>query len=297
MSLSIISVPFSGWKSHLKDMGRGGRPTALYVLAMVILTAPGDVHSVLSSGPAKYAHAAEALPGLRKGEGLGEGSLCPCSGAEAAAASMTTMTTSKMIPLLRLRGGGLYKKFRKGLPLNAEEKAFFDKVKRIGLNRVIQEAEGPTRRELAEKKTNEESRGKRKAKVEEKSERIKAGTAKKLAILEGGSKGGGEGGRGGGRPQREGEKLRIGGQPSRPSLLLAKKNAAALLAGKDKEGVEGNGDGEGDADEVMAITDVGGKSKGGGKAGKAKEGQRKGAGADKSVKRGSLFDEAMKHKI
>jgi hypothetical protein len=278
-------------------MGRGGRATALCVLVMLISTAPGDVHSVLSSGPGRFAHAAEAQPSLRKGEGLGEGSLCPCSWAEAAAAStkttMTMTTTSKVIPLLRMRGGGLHKKFLKGLPLNAEEKAFFDKVKRIGLNRVMQEAEGPTRRELAEKKTKEMSRGKRKAKVEEKSERIKAGTAKKLAILDGGSKGGGEGGRGGGRPQREGEKLRIGGQPSRPSLLLAKKKADALLAGKGKEGAEG--DGEGDSDEVMAITDVGDKSKG--KGGKAKEGKGKGAGADKPVKRGSLFDEAMKNKI
>lgn len=88
--------------------------------------------------------------------------------------------------VISMRGGGLMKKFKKGLSLNAEEKAYCDRVHRLGLSRVMMEDEGPTRRELAVRDTEKEEGEKgRKNKLAQRSDKIKADTRKKLASLDG----------------------------------------------------------------------------------------------------------------
>lgn len=87
--------------------------------------------------------------------------------------------------VMRLSGGGLRKKLLKGMPLNQAEKDFFKAVKTKGVNMLIQEFEGPTRRELAEQKSLKEGNSRKKSGVGAKAEKSKQLMAKRLEVLQG----------------------------------------------------------------------------------------------------------------
>lgn len=118
----------------------------------------------------------------------------------------------------------------------------------------------------------------------------------------------GDGARGGGRPFR-GDKLREGGQIARPSLLLAQRTAVRIEGKKQMDDDADDNEGEiraiaaagGDEQEDRGGHDVGmeeedlsGKLHRHARGKKPMRGQQQ---KEETIKRGSLFDEAMRRKI
>ena len=160
--------------------------------------------------------------------------------------------------------GGLFKKLFKGLPLNAAEKAYTEKIKKYGVRATIMNTAQPTRQELVKKHDDQTtSRSDRKL-LERSSERAKISISRKLAQM--------SGKKASLRPQRRA----IGGARPRPAHAIE----SSPKRRRKRSPSEDDGDGTGDADMLTA------------------PGTGDAAGAEDAAPRqtGWRFDEAQKRK-
>jgi hypothetical protein len=136
--------------------------------------------------------------------------------------------------LFHVTNGGLYKKLFKGLAFNAAEKAYIEKIKKVGVQKVIMGSDKPTRQEIVTKRDEKVTSKTDRRLMQRTSERAKISISRRLAQITGKS------------DELRPKRRAIGG--GRPGALPTLEQPRRR---RQEKPADSDGDGDGDGDTAM----------------------------------------------